>query len=95
MSWSIDPVAAVLGVLGLIILYFTHRSARLSDQLQYYTPFRAWAAQVVDLLSDVEFLSICDPQQMPSAPYDFFTKRGEMMAKLSALIDRGKMVPGK
>lgn len=65
-------------------------AAQISVQLQYYAQLRSWADQAVDLLSEAAFLAICSPTLMPEAPNDFFTKRGEMMAALSALGDRGR-----
>ena len=106
MDWNpVIVVVAVLALISSVVFFCLSRkeiqkqrdemrrqgdTARISAQLQYYAQLRSWADQVVDLLSKAAFLSICDPEKMPLPPNDFFTKRGEMMAELSALIDRGR-----
>lgn len=92
VNWTaVAAVSAALALIfGIISSCFSRKIARISVQLQYYTPLRSWADDVVGLLSKAEFLSICAPPKMPAPPNDFFTKRGEMMAELSALIDRGR-----
>lgn len=85
-----DCVAVLALIFSVVSFCLSRRERRLSVQLQYYAQLRSWADQTVDLLSEAAFLAACDPERMPPAPNDFFTKRGEMMAAVSALIDRGR-----
>jgi hypothetical protein len=57
--------------------------------LEYYRDLRAWADEVIEVMSETGYLCDLDPKRATSI--DFFGQRHSCLYRLSALLDRGRL----
>lgn len=88
-------IALVSATISFIALVRTRVSEEKRRKLevaahlqQYYSGVRAWSEQVIQKLTDAVFLCELDPERNQD---EFFERRRQMRADLSALLDNGRL----
>ncbi len=87
---STDVVAAIVAVVAMAVTILSARKAYRLHNLQvrneYLAHVRAWACEVVAVMSESVIACELDPEKVD----DFFGLRNDLRTRLSALIDRGR-----
>lgn len=82
-------MAIAIFVLGYVLQSRARRIASLMTWKSYRDEIRSYAEEVIDVLSSLEGLCEAKPEILKQ---DFWNKRSELMSKLSALRDRGRLL---
>jgi hypothetical protein len=93
IALQIDFAAASIAIIALIFSFFSFRNQRRlaieTLRVQRDSDVIAWTNNTIDLLVDIEFL-IRDWIRLYTLK-EFSGKRDELLARLSATIDKGRM----